>query len=105
MFLAVSFFCYGVACFFSQHMITEFSRYGVPQFRKLIGTLEIAGALGLIFGYFVPILQFLAALGLGTLMLSGCVLRIKIRDRVIQIIPASTFLLISSYVVIKILQR
>ena len=101
-FLAISFLFYGFSCLFTQHMIDEFNRYGVPQFRRLIGALEVSGGVGLLVGYFVPFIQILAACGLALLMLCGCLLRIKIRDSLIQILPAFTFLLVSLYVLFKL---
>jgi hypothetical protein len=53
-------------------------------------------------GYFVPFIQILAACGLALLMLCGCLLRIKIKDSLIQILPAFTFLLVSLYILFKL---
>ena len=97
-FLSISFLFYGYACLFSQHMVNEFQRYGVPQFRSLIGMMEVLGALGLIVGYFILPIQILAAGGLALLMLCGCLLRLKIRDSILQTVPAFTFLILSLYV-------
>ncbi len=94
-FLAISFIYYGWACIFTKQMVEEFERYGFPRYRNLIGTLEVLGAVGLLVGYFVPIVQIMAAAGLALLMVSGCLLRIKIRDSLVQIAPAFTFLVLS----------
>jgi len=102
-FIAVSFLFYGSACLFTQQMVDEFNRYGLPQFRKIIGVLEIAGAAGLILGYFLPIIQLLAAGGLALLMLCGCILRIKIKDSVPQILPAFTFLVLNLFTLFLII--
>lgn len=83
-------------------MVEEFSRYGVPQFRRLIGWLEVAGGLGLLAGYFVPVVQIFAAGGLALLMLLGCLLRIKIKDSLVQILPAMTFLVLSLFVLFRL---
>lgn len=103
-FLAVSFLFYGCACLFTDHMIHEFKRYGLPQFRLLIGTLEILGAIGLLVGYMIPAIQILAAGGLALLMLCGCLLRLKIKDSILQIAPAFSFLLLSLYVLYNLWQ-
>jgi hypothetical protein len=97
-FVAISFLYYGLACIYSRQMVEEFVRYGVPQFRRFIGLMETLGALGLLFGYLFPIVQILAAAGLALLMLFGCLLRIKIRDSVIQILPAFVFMLLNLFV-------
>jgi hypothetical protein len=104
-FIAVSFVYYGLACLFSRYMAQEFQRYGVPKFRPLIGSLEVLGAVGLIAGYVVPYLQILSAGGLALLMLSGCLLRIKIKDAWTQILPAFFFFVLNGFVVIMLLGR
>jgi len=102
-FLAGSFFFYGFSCLFSGHMIREFERYGLPQFRLLIGTLEITGAAGLVSGYYLPKIQILAASGLALLMLLGFLLRIKIKDSILQTLPAFLFLCLSLFVMLRLL--
>jgi uncharacterized membrane protein YphA (DoxX/SURF4 family) len=101
-FLAISFLFYGFACLFSQHMMDEFSRYGLPQFRLLIGALEVAGGLGLVVGYILPVIQILAAGGLALLMLLGCLLRVRIKDSILQILPAFIFLVLSLFVLFNL---
>jgi uncharacterized membrane protein YphA (DoxX/SURF4 family) len=101
-FLAISFLCYGTACLFTEHMISEFDRYGLPRFRRLTGLLEIAGAMGLILGYLLPVLQLLSATGIALLMMAGCIVRVKIKDRLTQIAPAFIYLLVSSYIMLEL---
>jgi uncharacterized membrane protein YphA (DoxX/SURF4 family) len=102
-FLALSFLFYGIACLKTEHMVDEFNRYGLPQFRSLVGALEVAGGLGLLFGYFIPVIQILAAGGIALLMLMGCIVRIKIKDSFIQILPAFIFFVISAFVVLNLI--
>ncbi len=102
-FLALSFLFYGIACLKTEHMVDEFNRYGLPQFRPLVGALEVAGGLGLVVGYFIPIIQILAAGGIALLMLMGCIVRIKIKDSFIQILPAFIFFVISAFVVLNLI--
>lgn len=101
-FTAISFLFYGLACLFSQYMVDEFSRYGMPQFRRLIGVLEVAGGLGLIVGYILPVIQILAASGLALLMLLGCLLRVRIKDSILQILPAFIFLVLNLFVLFNL---
>ena len=101
--LAVSFFYYGLACIFSKHMVSEFERYGVPKFRIMIGVLEVLGGVGLIGGYLVPAVQLLSVGGLALLMFSGCVLRLKIRDSVQQMLPAGILMILNLWVFFKLL--
>lgn len=94
----MSFLYYAVACIYSKRIVEEFIRYGVPQFRQFIGLMEVLGALGLLFGYLFPLVQILAAAGLALLMLLGYLLRIKIRDSFIQILPALVFMILNLFV-------
>jgi uncharacterized membrane protein YphA (DoxX/SURF4 family) len=103
--LAISFFYYGLACIFSRHMVSEFERYGVPKFRILIGILEVLGGVGLLGGYLVPAVQLLSVGGLALLMFCGCVLRLKIRDSVLQILPALTLMILNLWVLFRLLSR
>jgi hypothetical protein len=103
--LAVTFFYYGLACIFTNHMIEEFARYGFPGFRRLVGSLEVLGAIGLLAGYFVPPVQYLAAGGLALLMFSGCLLRLTIRDSALQILPAFSLMILNLWVFFALLGR
>ncbi len=85
---AAAFLFYGLACLFSRKLIAEFERYGLPQFRVLIGSLEVAGALGLIAGWWWVPLQSAAAAGLCALMLCGLWARWRIRDPWYAMLPA-----------------
>ena len=103
--LAVSFFYYGLACIFSKHMVAEFERYGVPKFRTMIGVLEVLGGVGLLGGYLVPAVQLLSVGGLAMLMFLGCVLRLKIRDSLLQILPALTLLILNLWLFFHLLPQ
>ena len=68
---AVAFLFYGLACLFSAKLVAEFERYGLARWRVVVGGLEVAGALGLIAGWWFPPLQTAAAAGLFALMICG----------------------------------
>jgi uncharacterized membrane protein YphA (DoxX/SURF4 family) len=101
--LALSFLFYGIACLRTEQMVDEFKRYGLPQFRELVGALEVAGGIGLVVGYFIPVIQILAAGGIALLMLMGCIVRIRTKDSFIQILPAFTFLILSVFVLLNLI--
>jgi len=95
---ALLFLFYGGSCLISAHMVTEFKRYRLPQFRTTIGVLECLGALGLLMGQFSQPLLVAAAAGLALLMLLGIATRIRIRDSLAQTLPAVVLLAVNAFV-------
>jgi hypothetical protein len=96
--LSISFLTYGSRCLFAKAMVREFARWEVPRLRYLTGFLEVLGALGLIVGQWFPWLGLCAAAGLSLLMVCGIVVRLRIRDTLLQTLPAVLFLLLSLFV-------
>ena len=96
-FSAVSFLFFGIGCLRSPYLIEEFERYGVPQFRKLTGLLQLLGGMGILLGYYWIPLQLFSCFGLTLLMLFGVGERIKIKDNFIQSFPAAFYCLLNSY--------
>ena len=94
--LALAFLFYGYECLAAPKMFREFERYGMPKIRPLIGWLEISGGLGILVGYLFPVIGLLATGGLALLMLGGVVLRIAIKDKATEIVPAAFFLFTAS---------
>ena len=86
---------YGIACFWLESLQGEFERYRVPYLRKIVGSLEIAGGLGLFAGYFSAPLRILTAWCLALLMVGAIFTRYKIRDKLIHWIPAIVLLLMN----------
>lgn len=100
----VSFLFFGIACLTTKQMKTEFVRYGLSKYRKLIGILQLLGALGLIFGYYYStIIHALAALGLAVLMFLGFLVRLKIKDSLIQTLPSLLYAVLNGGIVIMII--
>lgn len=95
-----AFLLYGLNCLFSGGMISEFERFGLTRFRRLTGALEVAGALGLIAGYFVPPLVIAASACLTLLMVLGVITRVRVRDPLVAMLPALGLLLANLYVFI-----
>lgn len=79
---------YGLACLFSPGLVVEFERYRLARFRVAVGLLEVAGAAGLLAGWWFPPLQSLAAAGLAALMICGLWARWRIRDPWPAMLPA-----------------
>jgi hypothetical protein len=95
---AAAFLGYGIACLVSQRMDAEFKRYGLARFRRLVGSLECLGALGLVAGHFSHAVLVLAAAGLTVLMLLAIVTRIRIGDSLAQALPAIVLLILNAFV-------
>ena len=89
---------YGLQCLFSGGMVEEFHRYGLDRFRRLVGLLEVAGALGLSAGFVFRPFAVLSATGLSVLMLFAVLARIRVRDSLLQTIPAFVLLLANVFV-------
>lgn len=93
-----AFFFYGWACIRNDTMAAEFERYGLARLRKLTGSLELLGALGLLIGYASPLSLVLASGGLCLLMLMGVVTRLRIRDSFLATLPALVLLLMNAFI-------
>ncbi len=81
-------------------MQMEYVRYGVSRFRPLVGSLQIAGGVGLLAGFTVPFVGQLAAVGLALLMFLGVVLRRRIKDGIAQTVPAIFYLALNAYLAV-----
>lgn len=55
---------------------------------RVIGALEVAGAVGLVAGTVVPVLRMLAALGLVLLLVGAVVAHLRARDGLKEMVPA-----------------
>lgn len=99
----ISFLFFGVASFTTSQMKSEFKRYGLKNSRKLVGALQLFGALGLLFGsLYSPLLQAISASGLSFLMIIGFLVRIRIRDSLIQTAPSLSYALLNAIILIML---
>lgn len=92
------FFFYGTACLFAGGMVEEFERYGLSRFRRVVGALELLGAIGLGLGYLFLPLSVYSAGGLSLLMLLGLGVRVRVRDSALQMLPALFLLLVNVFI-------
>ncbi len=92
------FLYYGLSVLVSNAMVAEFERFGLSRFRRLTGSLEVLGAIGLMLGYFAPILVIAASGGLTVLMLLGLVTRYRARDPLVEALPALVLTLMNLYI-------
>ena len=99
------FIYYGLLCLITNHMMIEFKRYGLSRFRRIVGVLELLGGLGLLLGFYYPIVSILASAGLTVLMFFGTIVRLKTKDPLWEIIPAFTLMLLNGYIFFQLLLR
>jgi hypothetical protein len=85
---AALFLVYGALCLFSGGMRAEFERFGLSRFRRATGGLEVLGGVGLLVGLLVPEVMAVASAGLALLMLLGVLARVRVRDPLLEIVPA-----------------
>lgn len=97
LFSAISFTGFGAACLFAPEMKREFKRYGLAEWRPLIGLLQLSAAGGLLLGLTLPWIGQAAAGGLAAMMLTGVFVRIRIRDTVFQMLPAFFYFVLNAY--------
>ena len=89
------FLFYGLSCLFADAMVDEFQRFGLADFRRLTGSLEVLGALGIMVGYFYPPLVPWAAGGLAVLMALGVGVSVRVDDPLLEIFPAAFLLVVN----------
>ena len=98
---AITFIGYGIVCIFHGHMTQEFQRYGMAKYRVLTGYLELLGGIGSIVGLFYTPIYLLSTAGLATLMFMGLIVRLRIRDPLLKIIPAAVLMLLNTYLLVS----
>jgi hypothetical protein len=96
-FSGISFILYGILAFIATESQKEFVRWGFEKQRILIGSLQLFGGLGLLMSLQWNILGAFAAGGLTILMFFGVLVRIRIKDSILQMLPALLFLLLNGF--------
>ena len=101
----LSFLHYGFEILSRPRLEEEFSRYGLTEFRGLVGVLELLGGAGVIIGLVYTPLGALAALGLCALMLLGLVVRIRLGDALRLMVPATLLCVLNAVIVVLFVSR
>jgi len=99
-FSSLSFIAYGVGALFTTAMRHEFERYQLGGQRILVGLLQWAAGAGLLIGLYLPWLGQAAAGGLALMMVVALVVRFRIKDTPLQMLPAAGYLLLNAYLCI-----
>ncbi|MDA9612364.1 DoxX family protein [Flavobacteriales bacterium] len=95
LFSAISFIFYAVSSLYSNRMILEYSRWGYKKFRKIIALLQFLGGFGLLIGlHFTLVLTIVSAL-LTLMMVIAIYVRIRIKDNLINVLPAILYTILN----------
>ena len=99
--LSISLFLYyGLSVLVSDAMVSDFERFGLSRFRRLTGSLEVLDSVGLMLGYFLPILVVAASSGLTLLMALGLATRYRARDPFTEALPGLVLALMDLYILV-----
>ena len=104
-FSGISFIFFGLACFYNSLFVNEFYRYGLSEYRTIIGFFQLLGGIGSIIGVFDKKILIISSLGLSVMMLLGVGVRIKINDTFIQTLPALTYLIVNAIICIDVVTK
>ena len=98
LFSSVSFFGYVIAYFASSKMKLEFKRFSLEKLGFFIIILELLGAIGLIVGLKFNFILSISSLGLSLLMLSGVLVRIRLKDSILISLPAFFYMVLNGFI-------
>ena len=87
-FSAISFLVYGISSFSSKRMISEYKRWNCQDYRYVIATLQILAGIGLFLGLLYPLLICVVSSLLTIMMFVAIFVRIRIKDTIINTLPA-----------------
>jgi hypothetical protein len=101
LFSAISFIFYGISSFYSNRMISEYERWGYKKFRKIIASLQLIAGVGLLIGLYFPLLLTVVSALLTIMMITAIFVRIRIKDNIINILPAILYSILNFIVFYK----
>ena len=79
-------------------MEEELKRFRVPNISLFIAVSQLSGSIGLIFGLFHPIILIFSSSGLTTMMLIACLVRIRVKDTLLESLPALFYLILNTVI-------
>ena len=79
-------------------MIGEYERWGFSKKRKLIGTCQLLGGIGLLLGLKYNLFVITSSLCLAAMMLFAVLVRIRVRDGFLQTLPAIGYMALNAYI-------
>ena len=85
-----SFVFYGYGILSTAAARDEFERYGVPGYRRFVGSAQLLGGLGVLIGLVFAPLGAASAAGLTLMMCAGLIIRFRIHDAARLMLPAAS---------------
>jgi hypothetical protein len=79
-------------------MKSEFKRFNLEKFGLLTIVLQFLGATGLLVGLLYNPILILASLGLSLLMISGLIVRIRLKDSIWVSLPAFFYMALNAFI-------
>ena len=76
-------------------MVLEYERWGFKNQRIILGCCQLLGGVGLLVGLKVPPLLTITSFLLLCMMISAVFVRIRINERIIRILPAILYLVLT----------
>ncbi|MAW65657.1 MAG: hypothetical protein CMD18_05615 [Flavobacteriales bacterium] len=101
LFSSLSFFGYVITYFTSPQMKLEFKRFSLEKIGFYIIILELLGAIGLLVGLKINFILSISSLGLFLLMLSGVIVRIRLKDSILISLPAFFYMILNGFIFFK----
>ena len=97
---AVLFLGYGAVVLFTGGMREEFERFGLARYRLATGVLEVFGGAGLLVGLVRVEVLIVASAGLAFLMFLGVLTRLRVKDPIVEIVPAALLLFANGFILV-----
>lgn len=97
----LAFISYGALTLLSDDMVAEFERFGLGRLRVFTAALQIVGGLVLFGGFFARSVLLLSAGGFTVMMLLALIVRVRIRDSLVDMIPAFVLLCLNLFLVVR----
>ena len=82
-------------------MKSQYARWGYPEQRYLIGTLQFLGGIGILLGFIYKPLIPLSSASLMLLMLAAVGVRIKINDGFFLMLPAIFYAILNFLILVN----
>lgn len=85
----------------AKNFVDMFESLKLPQwFRVVTGLVQLAGAAGMVVGYWYPAAAAYAGIWIGITMLTGCLLHLRVKHPFAQAMPSLVIALIAAALVV-----